>query len=87
MKAVKTHKYAMKGGVTLYHSMRGDILAELPGGTWLGVVEEHEDWYHVITAQLDGWVQKDAVIDARPFTLSAILSGQVAGLVQNYILL
>ena len=87
MKTVKTHKYAVKGGASLYGDVGGELIAQLEGGSWLGVVEERDGWYHVISAQHDGWVQKDAAIDARPFTLSAILSGKVSGLIQNYILL
>jgi hypothetical protein len=87
MKKVKTHRYALTKGTALYASRDEDLVCLLDGGSWIGVVSESDGWYYVNTAQRDGWVKISETVSAKPFTLSAILSAKVSGLVQNYILL
>lgn len=86
MKTVKTHRYAKQKGITLFDGVNGAKLLSLDGGSWLGVVEDDSDWYHVITAQQDGWVRKEDTVDAKPFTLKAKFSDSVKGLIHNYVL-
>lgn|GEM_PF-7106069 len=76
-----------KGVITLYDSIDGLEICKLEGGSWLGVVSEANGWYHVNTALEDGWVKATETVNAKPFTLSAIISAKVSGLIQNYILL
>ncbi len=77
----------MPKGITLYDSIDGVKICVLEGGSWLGVVLETDGWYHVNTALEDGWVKVTETVNAKPFTLSAIVSAKVSGLIQNYILL
>ena len=87
MKKVKTHRYALPKGTTLYDSVDGAKVCVLEGGSWIGVVSKMDGWYHVNTALHDGWVKAGETVSAKPFTLSAIVSAKVSGLIQNYILL
>ncbi len=87
MKKVKTHRYALPKGTALYDAIDGNVRCVLEGGSWLGVIAESDGWYRVNTALQDGWVKIADSVSAKPFTLSAILSAKVSGLIQNYILL
>ena len=87
MKKVKKHRYALAKGTTLYDSIDGAKICVLERGSWIGVVSETNGWYHVNTALHDGWVRGSDTVNAKPFTLSAIVSAKVSGLIQNYILL
>ena len=87
MKKVKTHRYALPIGTSLYKSVDGAKICVLEGGSWIGVVAESNGWYHVNTALHDGWVIAAETCKAKPYTLSAIVSKKVSGLIQNYILL
>lgn len=87
MKKVKSHRYALAKGTTLYDSIDGTRICVLEGGSWIGVISESNGWCHVNTALHDGWVKTTETVSAKPFTLSAKLSAKVSGLIQNYILL
>ncbi len=87
MKKVKTHRYALPNGAALYDSVDGTQICVLEGGSWIGVVAEVDGWYQANTALHDGWVKVADTVIAKPFTLSAIVSAKVSGLIQNYILL
>jgi hypothetical protein len=87
MKKVKTHRYAQPNGTSLYDGVDGVQLCVLEGGSWMGIVSETNGWYRVNTALQDGWVRIGDTVNAKPFTLSAIISAKVSGLIQNYILL
>lgn len=87
MKKVKTHRYALPKGTALYDAKDEGLVCLLDSGSWIGVVSESDGWYYVNTAQRDGWVKVSETVSAKPFTLSAIVSAKVSGLIQNYILL
>ncbi len=68
---IQSHLYAKKAETPLF-SKRGDsneILCLLGIGNWVGVLENEEGWYHVLTIQGDGWVRAEDVEERSPFNL------------------
>ena len=86
MKNVKLHRYAKKGGVVLHTEPGGEAIHTIPAGSWLGVVDENDGWYRVITARHDGWVKTADTTEAQHLSLRAVVSRTMADLVQNYVL-
>jgi hypothetical protein len=73
MKTVLFHRYTIHHDTQVRSAPDGPVVGQLSKNSWLGVVEEREGWYKVISAQVDGWVQMDDCYAAWPISLSAIL--------------
>jgi hypothetical protein len=68
---IQSHLYAKKAETPLYEK-RGDnnqLLGMLNLGNWVGVLENEEGWYHVLTIQGDGWVRVEDVEERSPMNL------------------
>ncbi len=68
---IQSHLYARKTETPLY-AKRGDNLEPihlLGLGNWVGVFEEQDGWYHVLTIQGEGWLRVDDVETRSPFNL------------------
>ena len=87
MKNVKMHRYATRGGARLHDEPGGSFVTGIPARSWLGVTDEQDGWYRVITARHDGWVRIDETSEAPHLTLRAVVSQKMSDLVQNYALL
>ena len=67
---IQSHLYAKKAQTPLYTKRDGNELVCLLGsGNWVGVLENEEGWFHVLTIQGDGWVRIEDVEERSPFNL------------------
>lgn len=73
MKTVKFHRYAQPTGTEVYNDPLGEVITLLPANTWIGITHESEGWYHVVTAQHDGWIRKEDCTMGRHVALATVV--------------
>jgi hypothetical protein len=71
---VQAHLIASKKDTPVYRLPSTDeaIIAFVPEGSWLGVIEEKEDWIHIIGIAAEGWVRKADVKSLPPMGLHVV---------------
>jgi hypothetical protein len=84
MKTVICHRYAQATGTEVFNDPLGDLVALLPANTWIGVTEESDGWYHVITAQVNGWIRKEECTSGKHVTLSPVVSDDRPNGISDY---
>jgi len=86
MKTVIFHRYAQSTGTEVYNDPLGDVIALLPANTWIGVTHESDGWFHVITAQTNGWVRIEDCTSGKHVTLSPVVSDDRSNGISDYTL-
>ena len=68
---IQSHLYTNQPETPLYTEMGGqtEAIGVLGQGNWVGVLERHDEWCHVITIQGDGWVNINNLEERSPFNL------------------
>ena len=68
---ISSHLYTNKKETPLFAQAEnnGTPLCVLDLNNWVGVLEQKDGWYHVITVQCEGWVSVDDVEPRSPFNL------------------
>jgi hypothetical protein len=57
MSRIKEHMFAIEENTPVYANQNSEhIIAYIPKGTWMGIVEQTGNWIQIITSNVDGWV-------------------------------
>ena len=63
MKTVKMHIFGINDRIPVYSEKEdGIIMGFLNAGEWLGIVDENEDYYLVLSPICAGWVKREDFI-------------------------
>lgn len=73
MKTVRFHRFTKHSDTDVRLEPGGAVVDRLATDSWLGVVDERDGWYKIISAQVDGWVRISDCYAASLISLSAIL--------------
>jgi len=84
MKAVRFHRYAQASGTEVFNDPLGDVIALLPANSWIGITHASDGWYHVITAQTDGWIRIEDCTTGKHVTLSSVLRTDNSNGISDY---
>ena len=68
---IHSHLYTNKTETPLFADAVNDgkPLCILGQNNWVGVLEQKDGWYHVITVQCEGWINVENVEERSPFSL------------------
>ena len=70
-KMIHSHLYTNKLETPLFADANntGKPKCILGLNNWVGVLEQKDGWYHVLTVQCEGWIQVENVEARSPFNL------------------
>lgn len=75
MSKVKKHLFAAQNNVTIYSDCDMIIPAgKIKHNEWIGVLDEKDDFYLVITQNLFGWVAKEDCVQKKAASLKVNFS-------------
>jgi SH3-like domain-containing protein len=68
---IHTHLYARNSGTKVFGHFvdTGIPVFMLEKGSWVGVIERHENWIKVISIDGEGWVRAEELENRPPFQL------------------
>ena len=76
MKTVRFHRYALPTGTEIFADPYSDESKLIPANSWIGIIHEDDGWYHVVTAETDGWIRTEDCMEGKHIRLSPVLTQQ-----------
>ena len=67
MSRIKEHIFASIENTPIFANINSEIIiAYVPLGTWMGIVEKHQNWFKVISSNFDGWIHVSSESNNHP---------------------